>query len=351
MLDTVHWLNLTFKDKKDQIDRKEFQNDAVNQTLELRGFMDQWSNKTKVQVRNGVEITHGNIFNPCSYHWLFSDHNKTILLQRYNKMDWKFNQDFFFMRAFWDPQMRAKKYAGANKFVLEISRENILEDSLQKIVNLQKVDGHDPLKMPVSLRFAGEPGVDEGGVRREYFSLMITEVLKQEHQMFTYNEDVRLYYFNGMTFEPNIYFELIGNLMGIAVYNNTFINLPFPRACYKLLIDQEPDLDDFRQWEPETAKSFDMMLDWDETQGGGRMEDVLCRTFTCNVEQFGEVQERELIENGAQVMVSKSNVHEFVRLYIDFKFKKQCEGQLASFKKGFARVIDMMVIKSLFDYE
>ena len=50
-------------------------------------------------------------------------------------------------------------------------------------------------------------------------------------------------------------------------------------------------------------------------------------------------------------MVSKSNVHEFVRLYIDFKFKKQCEGQLASFKKGFARVIDMMVIKSLFDYE
>ena len=37
--------------------------------------------------------------------------------------------------------------------------------------------------------------------------------------------------------EPNIYFELIGNLMGIAVYNNTFINLPFPHACYKVLID------------------------------------------------------------------------------------------------------------------
>ena len=157
------------------------------------------------------------------------------------------------MRAFWDPEMRNKRFAGANKFVLEISRENILEDSLQKIVNLQKIDGHDPLKMPISIRFAGEPGVDEGGVRREYFSLMITEVLKQEHQMFTYNEDARLYYFNGLTFEPNIYFELIGNLMGIAVYNNTFINLPFPRACYKLLIDQEPDLDDFRQWEPETA--------------------------------------------------------------------------------------------------
>ena len=51
-------------------------------------------------------------------------------------MDWKFNQDFFLMRAFWDPEMRNKRFAGANKFILEISRENILEDSLQKIVNL-----------------------------------------------------------------------------------------------------------------------------------------------------------------------------------------------------------------------
>ena len=181
MLDTFHWLNATFKDKRDQIGQKEFQNDAINSTLELRGLMDQWANKTKVQVRNGVEITHANIFNPCSYHWLLSDHNKTILLQRYNKMDWKFNQDYFLMRAFWDPEMRKKRFAGANKFVLEISRENILEDSLQKIVNLQKIDGHDPLKMPISIRFAGEPGVDEGGVRREYFTLMIKEVLKQEH--------------------------------------------------------------------------------------------------------------------------------------------------------------------------
>ena len=37
--------------------------------------------------------------------------------------------------------------------------------------------------------------------------------------------------------EPPIYYELIGNLCGVAVYNNTFINLPFPRATFKLLID------------------------------------------------------------------------------------------------------------------
>ena len=43
--------------------------------------------------------------------------------------------------------------------------------------------------------------------------------------MFKHNEDVQLYYFNGTTLEPNIYFELVGNIVGIAVYNNLFIRL------------------------------------------------------------------------------------------------------------------------------
>jgi len=109
------------------------------------------------------------------------------------------------------------------------------------------------LKLPITIRFAGEPGQDEGGVRKEYFQLVVKELLSPAYGMFKYSEDVRLYYFNGKTLEPNIYFELIGTLMGIAVYNNTFIDLPFPMACFKVLIDEDPNLDDLRQWEPQTA--------------------------------------------------------------------------------------------------
>ena len=77
----------------------------------------------------------------------------------------------------------------------------------------------------------------------------------------------------------------------------------------------------------------------------------MCRTFTADVESFGEISQRELKENGAGIPVTSANVKEFVRLYIDFQFKKQCEGQLASFKKGFARILDMRVITHLFDHE
>jgi len=44
-----------------------------------------------------------------------------------------------------------------------------------------------------------------------------------------------------------------------------------------------------RQWEPETAASLESMLSWDDAKMGGSMEDVLCRTFTVDVEQFGAV--------------------------------------------------------------
>ena len=57
-------------------------------------------------------------------------------------------------------------------------------------------------------------------------------------------EDVGLYWINGNTFEPTFYYELIGILLGMAVYTGTFIDLPFPRAAFKLIIDGTPTLDD-----------------------------------------------------------------------------------------------------------
>ena len=66
--------------------------------------------------------------------------------------------------------------------------------------------------------------------------------------MFKYNEDTKMYWFNGSTFEPNINFELVGMLMGIAFHNNMFIDMPVVSTCYKILLDKEPDYNDMAQW-------------------------------------------------------------------------------------------------------
>ena len=47
--------------------------------------------------------------------------------------------------------MRQNKFKGAKKFILEISRNNILDDSLTKIVHVKPENGIDPLKLPISI--------------------------------------------------------------------------------------------------------------------------------------------------------------------------------------------------------
>lgn len=104
------------------------------------------------------------------------------------------------------------------------------------------------------------------------------ELFNPAFAMFKWNEDVQLYWFNGSTFEANINFELVGTLMGIAFHNNMFIDMPVVPACYKLLLDKEPNLNDMAQWQPETAKSLQFILDYNDSTKP--LEDIIGRTFS-----------------------------------------------------------------------
>lgn len=48
--------------------------------------------------------------------------------------------------------------------VLEVSRENLIEDTLTQVVYNEQ-----DLKKPLKIHFIGEEGIDEGGVQKEFF--------------------------------------------------------------------------------------------------------------------------------------------------------------------------------------
>ena len=48
VLDVFHWVNKTFREKKNQIEKKEFYNDAVNNNLRLKSQMKEWAKQTKI---------------------------------------------------------------------------------------------------------------------------------------------------------------------------------------------------------------------------------------------------------------------------------------------------------------
>jgi hypothetical protein len=164
--------------------------------------------------------------------------------------------------------------------------------------------------------------------------------------MFEANEDTNLFWFKRKTMEFPINYELLGTIVGIAVYNNLQIDLPLAPVIYKLLLGEKPSLADLRIWQPEVAKSMKYILDYDDESP---LEIALEQTFTVDFQQFGAMQTVDLVENGSQLYVTKDNRNEYVRKYIEYEFEAQCENPLLSFKRGFERLCDTRLIKELLD--
>jgi hypothetical protein len=61
------------------------------------------------------------------------------------------------------------QFAQSNLYLMiQIRRDHLIEDALTKLAQNRK-----NLKKPMKVQFIGEPGIDEGGVRKEFFTLVV----------------------------------------------------------------------------------------------------------------------------------------------------------------------------------
>lgn len=111
---------------------------------------------------------------------------------------------------------------------------------------------HD-LKKQLRVQFVGEEGVDEGGVQKEFFQLIVREIFDPKYGLFNYNEESRLCWFSHNPVLDNVNvreYKLIGLLLGLAVYNSVILDLHFPLALYKKLMNVDMGLSDLKQLDP-----------------------------------------------------------------------------------------------------
>ena len=121
---------------------------------------------------------------------------------------------------------------------------------------------HFVMMIDDQVKFIGEEAEDAGGVKKEFFLLLIREILDLKYGMFRHYEDSRLIWFNEESFEDCNMYLLIGLLCGLAIYNSIIINLPFPLALYKKILDEKVDLMDYKELNPTIAKSFEQLLEY-----------------------------------------------------------------------------------------
>jgi E3 ubiquitin-protein ligase HERC4 len=285
-----------------------------------------------VDVQNGVDVSAG--FYICNYPFMFDPSAKEAIL----KTDQAFSQQQAQQNSL--IQTIFSGHAQIPYLMLMVSRQNIVNETIIQLQNSTTAD----LKKPLRVKFADEEAEDAGGVTKEFFMLLIKEILNPDYGMFKEYEESNAMWFNPMTFEDNSYYFLIGILYGLAIYNFTIINVPFPLVLYDKLLKEESPVygpADLAQLSPTTARSLQQLIDYTEPDA----EEVFGLSFTVTESQFGEATERPLKLGGEEMVVTNANKSEYVKLYIDYVLNKSCETQFDAFKKGFLKVVSQRVLQ------
>lgn len=242
---------------------------------------------------------------------------------------------------------------------VKVRRRHITSDSLRCIRDHQK-----DLMKSLRVEFVNEPGVDAGGLRKEWFLLLTRSVFSPLNGLFNYITESRLSWFaispindaphEGSPNNGQLYY-LFGTVVGLAIFNSTILDLQFPRAFYKKLCGEPVNFNDYLQLYPETGQNLIKMLNYEEDD----FTDVFGLTFEITYRDFNKellgilpnVTTMELCPNGKHKLVTQENKHEFVQLWQDFFMNKSIESQFKQFVSGFRQVFALCESIKLFDHE
>ncbi|CCE62074.1 hypothetical protein TPHA_0B04020 [Tetrapisispora phaffii CBS 4417] len=244
-------------------------------------------------------------------------------------------------------------------FKIKVRRTHITSDSLKSIKNHPK----DFLKS-LRVEFIDEPGIDAGGLRKEWFLLLSKSLFSPMNGLFVYNKQSYLSWFNinpGSVDDKNeeMYY-LFGLVLGLAIFNSTILDIQFPKALYKKLCHEQLKFGDYMELYPETGKSLIKLLNYNEPD----FEEAFSLNFetTYDNPMFESVPDKitdsqnrkvtvELCENGSLTPVTNENKDKFIQKWFDFYMNKSIEKQFTKFKTGFYEVVSQCESSKLFNSE
>ncbi|KAJ8984869.1 hypothetical protein NQ317_002708 [Molorchus minor] len=227
---------------------------------------------------------------------------------------------------------------------LKVRRDHIIDDALVELEMISMENPND-LKKQLVVEFEGEQGIDEGGVSKEFFQLVIEEIFNPDYAMFTVQSETQTVWFNPTSFESDAQFTLIGIVLGLAIYNNVILAVNFPMVLYRKLMGKRGSFEDLQDWNPVLYNSLKQLLEYTEPN----LEEVFMQTFRISYQDvFGTMINYDLKEKGDKIGVTQENKYEFVDFYANYLLNKSVEKQFHAFHKGFQMVVDESPLDLLF---
>ncbi|GFP54122.1 probable E3 ubiquitin-protein ligase mug30 [Trichoderma asperellum] len=281
-------------------------------------------------------------FSFCQYPFLLSIWAKTHILEH----DARRQMQSKARDAFFDSIMTRRNI---NQYLfLDVRRDCLVDDSLTAVSSVIGSGGED-LKKGLRISFQGEEGIDAGGLRKEWFLLLIREVFNPDYGMFIYDDDSQYCYFNPNSFEPSDQFFLVGVVMGLAIYNSTILDVALPPFAFRKLLASAPSLagtipqqhkpvmrytlDDLSEYRPRLANGLRQLLAFD-----GDVEETFCLDFVIETDKYGSKIQVPLCPGGENKPVTNENRREYVDLYVRYVLDTAVKRQFEPFKRGFYTV-------------
>ncbi|KAK6078042.1 HECT-domain-containing protein [Seiridium cupressi] len=248
--------------------------------------------------------------------------------------------------AFFDSLLTHK--SNTQYLFLSVRRECLVEDSLAKVSEVVG-SGSEDIKKGLRIEFQGEEGVDAGGLRKEWFQLLVRDVFNPDHGLFVFDEDSQYCYFNPHTFETTDQYFLVGVVLGLAIYNSVILDVAFPPFAFRKLLAAAPasvtsnsilqrptmayTLDDLAEYRPRLANGLRQLLEFE-----GDVESTFCLDFAVEVERYGTRSRVPLCWGGDTKPVTNANRREYVDLYVRYLLDESVKRQFEPFKRGFFTV-------------
>lgn len=217
-------------------------------------------------------------------------------------------------------------------FIIPVERGHLLQQALLHIAHATPLD----LKKPLKVVFINEEGVDEGGVRKEFFQLLTNQLFDLNYGMYTMCDICRSFWINRGNVWSNDEYSLVGSMLALALYNGVMLDIHLPQVLYKKLLQKPVSLEDLQSVDSQLYTGLKQLLEHEPAE---EVEHVYCRNFVADFEEFGEKKTHELIPDGNSVAVTGENRQAFVEKLVQWLLVDSVQEQFAALYKGFTKVI------------
>ena len=332
----LHRVNRNFN----KISYKEFYIEGISEKFDLKADYIRWlnarhNNITRINGRKALYL--------CDFAFIFDPPAKTQILAIDSLIQQQSAAESSMLRSLVPlPQFMGGGVLVSNPFfVLSVSRNSILQDTINQLC--LRNNSPSEFKKPLKVNFEGEEGIDAGaGMKKEFFLLLVKEILDKKYGMFNeYNESNTIWFNPGEVAEKNdlMMYQMIGIICGLAIYNQVIIYLPFPLVLYKKILNEKLELEDLNSLDPILFKNMKEILDtsYSEQEFDAIYGDL---NFTITLNIWGSPVEFELEKGGKDKILNYKNRIDYVNLYWNYILNESVKEQFCAFKTGFSKVMD-----------